>query len=178
MGGYISANTRNGTWGTGALKVISNQLQRELPGLRGFSETNLKYMRLFFEAWSDQRNAPSPSNSSLANDELAGASLLDNSHLQVPNSKACSSEDFVSIGFTHHREILASAKTLDERLFYIHKCATEHLSVEALKHSIKANDYRHQGAAPVLLARLSSADTTPRLEDGMGRRGRHPASSP
>lgn len=148
VGGYISANTRNGVWGTGALKIISSQLQRELPGLRGFSETNLKYMRLFFEAWSDQDGTSSPANSSLANDGLAGTSLLDNRHLQVPNSNTCSTEDFVSIGFTHHREILAGAKTLDERLFYIHKCATEHLSVEALKHSIKADDYRHQGAAP------------------------------
>lgn len=40
------------------------------------------------------------------------------------------------------------AKTLDERLFYINKCADEHLSAEALKRSIKADDFRHQGKAP------------------------------
>ena len=52
VGGYISANTRTGKWGTGAIDAISGQLQRDLPGLRGFSATNLKYMRLFYEAWS------------------------------------------------------------------------------------------------------------------------------
>ena len=57
-------------------------------------------------------------------------------------------DEFLSIGFTHHRWILSLAKTLDERLFYIHKCADEHLSVEALKRSIKADDFHHQGKAP------------------------------
>ena len=52
VGGYVSANTRNGTWGTNALKTISEQLRKELPGLRGFSTTSLKYMRILFEAWS------------------------------------------------------------------------------------------------------------------------------
>lgn len=56
--------------------------------------------------------------------------------------------EFLSIGFTHHRWILSLAKTLDERLFYIRKCASEHLSVEALKRSIKADDFHHQGKAP------------------------------
>ena len=47
IGKYISQNTRQGTWGTGALEAISAQLQRELPGLRGFSATQLKEMRSF-----------------------------------------------------------------------------------------------------------------------------------
>ena len=37
----ISANSRKGTWGTGAIKFISEQLRRELPGLRGFSEERI-----------------------------------------------------------------------------------------------------------------------------------------
>ena len=51
IGKYISQHTRKGVWGTGALEAISNQLRRELPGLRGYSATNLKNMRLFYEAW-------------------------------------------------------------------------------------------------------------------------------
>ena len=52
IGRYVSENTRNGAWGTDAIKQISEKLQKELPGLRGFSETNIKYMRLFYEAWA------------------------------------------------------------------------------------------------------------------------------
>ncbi len=53
IGEYISENTRNKNWGKGAIEIISNRLQQELPGLRGFSATNLKNMRIFFEEWKD-----------------------------------------------------------------------------------------------------------------------------
>ena len=53
VGGYISKKTRNAKWGSGAIDALSNQLQVELPGLRGFSATNIKNMRIFFEAWTD-----------------------------------------------------------------------------------------------------------------------------
>lgn len=51
IGRYISANSRKGFWGTGAIKTISERLRRELPGLKGFSGSNLKNMRLFYEEW-------------------------------------------------------------------------------------------------------------------------------
>lgn len=35
-----------------------------------------------------------------------------------------------------------------ERIFYIKKCALEHMSVETLKRSIRADDFHHQGALP------------------------------
>ena len=53
VGGYISKKTRNAKWGSGAIDALSNQLQVELPGLRGFSATNIKNMRAFFEFWAD-----------------------------------------------------------------------------------------------------------------------------
>lgn len=51
IGCYVSANSREGTWGTGAIDRISEQLRRELPGLRGFSASSIKDMRAFYEYW-------------------------------------------------------------------------------------------------------------------------------
>ena len=51
IGRYVSANTRKKNWGKGTLAAISEQLRKELPGLKGFSERNLKNMRTFFEEW-------------------------------------------------------------------------------------------------------------------------------
>ena len=59
IGKYISENTRNNYWGTGSIENISSQLQKEMPGLRGFSTTNLKNMRTFFEEWNDELNRQS-----------------------------------------------------------------------------------------------------------------------
>ena len=49
IGRYVSANSREGTWGTGAIDRISDQLRRELPGLRGFSASSIKDMRAFVQ---------------------------------------------------------------------------------------------------------------------------------
>ena len=46
VGRFISLNTRNAKWGSGALKSISDQLQQEMPDLKGFSEGNMRKMRL------------------------------------------------------------------------------------------------------------------------------------
>lgn len=147
IGGYVSSNTRQGKWGTGAIEAISEQLQKELPGLRGFSATNLKNMRLFFEAWEPCFG--NGANSSVATDELAGqADAIKIRQLRLTDWSEASIDDFASIGFTHHSLIISRAKQQDERLFYIRKCAREHMSAEALRRSIKADDYHHQGALP------------------------------
>ena len=52
IGRYISENSRNGFWGTGAVEIISAQLKNDLPGLMGFGVTSLKNMRKFYEAWA------------------------------------------------------------------------------------------------------------------------------
>lgn len=51
IGKYLSKNTRNLEYGAGGLKAISDQLHRDLPGLRGYSATQLNEMRRFYEAW-------------------------------------------------------------------------------------------------------------------------------
>lgn len=53
IGRYVSKHSRKGYWGTGAIGTISKQLKAELPGLKGFSEENIKLMRRFYEAWKD-----------------------------------------------------------------------------------------------------------------------------
>lgn len=52
VGKYVSDNTRKGVWGTGAIETISEQLRRELPGLRGLGVSNIKNMRQFYESWN------------------------------------------------------------------------------------------------------------------------------
>ena len=53
VGKYVSANTRQGVWGTGALEAISTRLRQLLPGLRGYSADSLKLMRIFYEEWKE-----------------------------------------------------------------------------------------------------------------------------
>ena len=45
----MSAHSRQETWDTSVIDRISEQLRRELLGLRGFSSQNIRNMRSFYE---------------------------------------------------------------------------------------------------------------------------------
>lgn len=143
VGGFVSERVESGRWGEGALKAVSGQLQRELPGLRGFSERNLYYMKTFYEVWAPVIGGAS--DSALASAELPSDDFL---HLQVQKVPDFPAKDFLGIGFTQHRTILEKVKDRDERFFYIRCCAREHYRVEDLRRAIKRDDYHHQGQMP------------------------------
>lgn len=52
IGQYISENLAVASWGDNKLSQLSELLQQELPGVRGFSMANLKRMQQFYETWS------------------------------------------------------------------------------------------------------------------------------
>jgi predicted nuclease of restriction endonuclease-like (RecB) superfamily len=157
VGEYISSNSREGFWGTNAIEVISEQLQKELPGLRGFSASNMKNMRIFYEEWDTFLNRQLPTaDFQDANNKQSDNSLLLKSSIVVDESLLLFKirqlptaefdwESFLRIGFTHHREILRYSTQWDERIFYIQKCATEFWSVEKLKYNLTSNLYTQQG---------------------------------
>lgn len=145
IGGYISANTRTGTWGKGAIDAISSRLQEELPGLRGFSATNLRNMRIFFEAWSPE---DAQGDSSVATDESVRVALGNFHQAQLMKLQPKDAEAFKNIGFTHHMAILNQAKDREERFFYIRTCAENHYSVSELKRAMARDDFHHQGKMP------------------------------
>jgi predicted nuclease of restriction endonuclease-like (RecB) superfamily len=113
-------------------------------------------MRTFYEEWEMLDLVGQPENTSenvpnsleLTNSELENTAIVPIWNLQVPDYPDFPMDAFLHIGFTHHRVILGKAKGIEERLFYIRRCANEHLTVEALKSSIVADDYHHQGSLP------------------------------
>ena len=161
VGGYISLNTRQQQWGSGAIETISERLQKELPGLQGFSERNIRNMRQFYEAWSnlliwqpaaaemaDQEKwqpAAAEIQSPLATQLLHTPSRLDFSRDVFDIELA---HDFLSISFTHHMEILNKTNTLEQRLFYIQKSAEFNWNKYELRDQLKKDLYGHQSLMP------------------------------
>ena len=150
IGKYISMNSRKGFWGKGAIDAISNRLERELPGLKGFSARSLRYMRTFYEEWISLDNCtPALSENDLLDLAPAGAKFeISNWNLSVPNLSGFPLDDFFSIGFSHHRTILSKVKEKEARLFYVCECAKKKMSREELENSIARDDFHHQGALP------------------------------
>ena len=158
IGQYISANSRDGYWGTGALAVISERLQKSLPGLRGFSEGNMRKMRIFYEKWAllIDKSFVATNDLTLTSDnqqnneslDLTGYGLQVIRSLQRTNLSGLSLEDFLNVPFTHHYHILSQVKDRDELFFYIRLCSQMHFSIESLKKSIAEDDYHHQSKMP------------------------------
>ena len=151
IGRYVSQNSRDGFWGKGAIEAISQLLQKELPGLRGFSATNIKYMRSFYEEWSPvvNRQPMADENKILT---VSGDTELDEQlllrEIRQPLAGEFNWNDFVAIGFSHHIEIITKAKSLDARLFYIHESATRFWNKYTLRDYLKADLYNHKGTLP------------------------------
>ena len=56
--------------------------------------------------------------------------------------------DFFSIGFTHHTEILSKTTTIEERAFYIHAAAVNHWDKYTLRDYLKAEIYHQRAVLP------------------------------
>lgn len=158
IGKYVSLNTRKGFWGTGALDRISERIYKLLPGLRGYSSENLKKMRQFYEAWGvfDSEPAIRSEQNPLADNSVIAITELDRiddqidifRELRLPNLAEFPVEDFFKVPFTHHIQIFSGVKDTSARYYYIRKCAEENLTVNALKKSIKEDDYGKRKELP------------------------------
>ena len=149
IGKFVSENSREGKWGTGVIENISQVLQKELPGLRGFSASSIKNMRQFYEQWS-VLTIRQPTAGELQSSEEEH--LINTTQLLDINRQPLAGDldllDFFELGFTHHIEILSKTKTLDERVFYIHQAAMMHWDKYTLRDMLKADLYHHQAKIP------------------------------
>ena len=139
VGLYVSENSREGTWGTGAIKTISEQLRRELPGLRGFSEESIKKMRTFAEFWTQYLNR-SPMATELTLENARASISHDYFSLAKwsPMATEINRDEFLGISFSHHMEILHKTKDINEVLFCIHETVVHQWDKYTLRDVLKA----------------------------------------
>ena len=157
IGKYLSQHTRKGVWGEGALAAISEQLRKDLPGLRGFSETQMKDMRRFYEAWKmlDNNMTVATAEITSCNSAVTTAELQDKEYqidifhtLTITNIPEFPVDDFFKVPFTHHSAIIIGTKDTSARYYYIHRTAEEHLAVKKLRQLIKEDAFHSQGHIP------------------------------
>ncbi|MGM9511996.1 PDDEXK nuclease domain-containing protein [Larkinella sp. GY13] len=119
VGKRLSEKIAAEKWGAKVLEQLADDLQKKLPGLRGFSHRNLKNMRQFAEEYV----------------ELIG---------QMPSAQLENIEinAFFSLGFSHHILLLNRCKDIPERAFYMQKAVDNQWTHEMLDWQIKAKAYQ------------------------------------
>ena len=148
LGRDIEAKQYTNTYGSGFYKNLSQNLKHEMPGVKGFSPINLRYMSKFFKLYAPlYRNIPQTA-------ELFSDSLSDSNVPQVAEQfekRQQPVDDFnmlLSIPWDHHRRIIDKCKDdMNKALFFVRKTWENNWGRDALLNWLDTDLYERDGKA-------------------------------
>jgi predicted nuclease of restriction endonuclease-like (RecB) superfamily len=144
LGQDIIEKQKNAGWGGGFLKQLSKDLLTEFPEIRGFSLSNIKYIRQWVQFWSADP---------LKSQQAVG--FLDRSQtnpiLQQADAKISRDQSYAllitMIPWGHNIKIISKCNTHDEALFYVNKTIEHGWSRSVLSLQLDSNLYHREGNA-------------------------------
>lgn len=151
LGKDITARQYANTYGSGFYKNLSDDLKRKLPGVRGFSPTNLKYTTYFYILY-----APVIENHPQAADDFEILTKGDDQQkehgLTSPNrpqpADDFSKEVLFSIPWDHHRRIIDKCKgNVKKAIFFVRKTLENNWSRDVLLNWLDTDLYEREGKA-------------------------------
>lgn len=96
IGQSVVERQKKDGWGVSIIEQMSRDIQKDFPGIEGFSASNISRMRAFYLAWKDTNSISAQA---------------------VPKKS-----DFLSrIPWGHHVVLLFKIKDLSERIWYLQK---------------------------------------------------------
>lgn len=123
VGKDIVSKQSENKYGSGFYKKLSNDLKNELPGVKGLSPTNLKYMKYFYELYKDVEIRQQ------AVDEF-------------------SMKELFSIPWGHHVTIIDKCKSNEKKaIFFVNKTRENNWSRPVLLNFLDTDLYERQGKA-------------------------------
>jgi predicted nuclease of restriction endonuclease-like (RecB) superfamily len=137
-------------YGKQVVERLASDLQKEFPGIAGFSAPNMWFMRRFYRAWAGGRQELSqpvrePSPPIL----LQPVRELSDHRLSRPLAESASMppEPMASLPWGHNLVLLHKLKSAGERLWYAHQAVEHGWSRAVLVHWIESDLYSRQGKA-------------------------------
>ena len=140
-------------WGSGIVEQVSLDLQAAFPESKGFSTSNLWYMKQWYQFYAaaipklqqfDGEFQISDSQSGTKLQQLVG-------ELRYTEDSQDHGMDlpglFMCVPWGHHIQIMSKCKNIEEAIFYIVHCASEGWSRQTLMNCLKADFYHTSGGA-------------------------------
>lgn len=143
-------------WGSGIVEQLSLDLQNEFPDAKGFSTTNLWYMKKWYSFYQSSdhieklQQVVGALENKLKLKNLILNKTLDNSYeaiLQQAVGELDFPFVFSFVPWGHHIEIITKCKSIEEALFYIQKIVEESWSRRTLQNCLDADMFHHTGNA-------------------------------
>jgi len=149
MGHDIVVRKMEASWGSKFFEKLSKDLRSEFPYMKGFSTSNLYYIRQFFQFYSqDPKNFQQFVGENSTN-------LLEKSQCTENNNNIIlqqvvgelETHPIFQIPWGHHTVIFTRCKSVHEALFYVQKTIENGWSRAVLDHFMDAELYTKQGKA-------------------------------
>ena len=118
IGAEVVAKQKKAKWGDGLIDQLSKDLSREFPDMKGFSRSNLMYIKKWYLFFSKS-------------DQI----------VQQPVGQ------FTQIPWGHNIVIITKCKDIKEALFYVQKTAVHNWSRSVLVHQMDSGLYNREGKA-------------------------------
>lgn len=132
VGKGIAEREEQNQYGSGFYGALSKDLSSSLPGIKSFSTTNLKYMKYFYEMYS---NCPQPGDD--LKEFKIRPQLVDELNLEI-----------FCIPWSHNRLIIDKCKGNREKaLFFVHKTLENNWSRSVLMNFLDTDLYEREGKA-------------------------------
>lgn len=152
LGKMLSEKIKQSNWGDKVLENVSKDLRNEFPDMKGFSVSNLKTCRLFYEYFfkgsqlANQNYSQNRSISSQPVNQLKGVDIQnDIIDFQIGDEFV---QQFVAqIPWGHIKIIITKIKDINTAQFYIQKTKEHNWSRDILALQIKSNLYERSGKA-------------------------------
>jgi len=120
LGEMIYLKQKESKWGGKFIEQLAIDLKKEFPSLKGFSRTNLFYIKKFYEFYVEYFNQ----NKIVHHD----GGLFENDIFKIP--------------WRHNVEILNRCKEIDESLYYVKQTIINNWSRDTLAMNLKTNLYK------------------------------------
>lgn len=135
-------------WGAGVVKQFALDMRQAFPGITGFSDTNIKYIKQWYSFYYERIIKSQQPVGQLDNEkgqQVVGQMKTEKGRqvvdlLEMPGL-------FGKVPWGQHISIISKCQFLDEALFYIHKVVEEGWSRSLLENKISAKLFQAQGSA-------------------------------
>ncbi|MCL2041050.1 MAG: PDDEXK nuclease domain-containing protein [Bacteroidales bacterium] len=156
LGRDIVVRQMDAVWGSGFFEQLSRELKTEFPDMKGFSTTNLKYCKYFYQFYSQDRQICQRVVDVIRpqlGDELQ---IIENKEdiIRPQLGDELKSNSLFLIPWGHHKCIIDKCKSIPEALFYIQKTVKNGWSRAMLMNFMETDLYNRQGKAITNFDRL------------------------
>ncbi len=141
----LSEMIKQSNWGDKVLENVSRDLRLEFPDIKGFSVTNLKYTKIFYEYFTFRPQVEDEMRIPLK--ELSKPTDNQNHTTSPQIGNEFSHQLLRQIPWGHIKVIITKIKDIEEALFYIHKTKENNWSRDILALQTESNLYERSGKA-------------------------------